>query len=74
MGQDAKKTVKVSFSMAIRAILKSRSGTIPPRIVVSGKYRFVGVSISQNLTYARRKSLPPPQDSLSITVFISKNS
>ena len=60
MGQDAKKTLKVSFSMAIRAILKSRSRTIPPRIVLSGNYRFVGVSNYQKLRDARRKSLPPP--------------
>ena len=62
MGQDAKKTLKISFSKAIRAILKSRSRTIPPRIVLSGKYRFVGVSNYQKLRDARRKSLLPPQD------------
>ena len=64
MGQDETTTLDVSFSVAIRAILKSRSDTIPPRLVVYAKYRFVGVSInvSQNLRGARRKSLPPPQN------------
>ena len=49
MGQDETTTLDASFSMAIRAILKSRSDAIPPRLVVYAKYRFVGVSCSHNL-------------------------
>jgi hypothetical protein len=64
MGQDETTTLNVSFSVAIRAILKSRSAAIPPRLVVYAKYSFAGVSSSHNLTLSGWKSLPPRNVSL----------